>query len=176
MVIIKPHQSEVSLFHIDGVVRIFASITRARQSLGCSWINKHVGKYFCEFSHISHLGGPVPEREVVYTDHEYIMRNDMGEPLTVSDFYVKKTYGYSRYGSWNGTGPVPGTRKWRGGGHHRHIKTMSERRASFPIFEDGEVGPRAARTAVVLPTAWDDLSRSDYGVRSWKKHRKNQWK
>jgi len=35
---------------------------------------------------------------------------------------------------------------------------------------------RAKRNRKNLPDYWDDLTRSDYGDRSWKKFRKKQWK
>lgn len=182
MFIIKPHQTAVSLFHKDGTVRTFPSMARALAALGYRWICNNVGKNFRVFSHISNLDGRVEERKPLYSEHDYIMRNDVGEALTAVDFHSpsakSRSYSSRMYQFWNGTGPVPHTRKRRGGNRNRyfrHPKTMAERRDSYPIFEDGEIAPRPARTAILLPTAWDDNSRSDYGIRSWKKHRKTQW-
>lgn len=53
---------------------------------------------------------------------------------------------------------------------HRHIGTTPERRAN----QDGWCRP--ARRPHVLPNAWDDLMRGDRNHRTWKRHRKHQWK
>ena len=65
-----------------------------------------------------------------------------------------------------GYGPVPGTRKFRGGRSYgrlylRRIRTTAEiRMNSLTIKEDGEVSARPARCDHNLPTYWDDQPRS----------------
>ena len=73
--------------------------------------------------------------------------------------------------------PVPHTRGSRRGRHSdylRYPKTQSARRAGLACQEDGEPIVRGARRAPQLPTAWDDQIRCCQ--RSWKAHRKTQWK
>ncbi len=73
-------------------------------------------------------------------------------------------------------GTVPGIHKRsRFNTLWRHPGTASERRMnSLVLIEDGEVGPRVARTPRHLPTAWDDIYRGH--SRSWKKYRRNRWR
>lgn len=74
--------------------------------------------------------------------------------------------------------PIPGTGRSSGYNLLRSPSTQSERRQDFFYSEDGEPSPsiRPRRRAHHIPTAWDDDIRSDYGNRSWKRHRKTQWK
>jgi len=76
------------------------------------------------------------------------------------------------FGSWGGAFTHPG-RKWKhrkGGGFYRQIRTTAERRAN----QDWPVRP--SRRPHRLPNAWDDIIRDDHGHRSWKRHRKTQYK
>ena len=73
-------------------------------------------------------------------------------------------------------GPVQGVRKWRGGsGYYRRVRTLQERRLNMAAMD--EYGPeivRGRRRDRNLPTAWDDIGRSN--ERGWKaqgKGRKN---
>jgi len=178
MVIIKPYQTAISLFHKDGTVRFFASLAEARKALGYSWIAAHVGKNFSEFSHISNLCDGVHERQAIYAEFDWVMRNDFGEAVTADDFYrVRVLRSYNRFGPWSGVGAVPGTRKSRGGRRmRRRIKTLSERRDCPAVLDDGEVAPRASRNATNLPTSWDVPYKWNTWQRTWKDHRKTQWK
>ena len=79
--------------------------------------------------------------------------------------------------------PVPHIRCFRGGnGYYRSVGTFNERRENDFCNEHDEdarfygVRARAARTTGNLPEPWDDILRSDYGNRSWKKHRKTQYR
>ncbi len=63
-----------------------------------------------------------------------------------------------------------GGRKRHWGGYLRYPKTTQERR-----LWDEEYG-RAKRSPHNLVNAWDDIGRSDATHRSWKRHRKTQWK
>lgn len=60
--------------------------------------------------------------------------------------------------------------KWSG---YRNPKTLAESR-SHGTIERGEPVNRASRNYTNLPNAWDDLKRKN--DRSWKRHRKTQWK
>jgi hypothetical protein len=80
----------------------------------------------------------------------------------------------------NGAVPVPRTGKRRGGGYFRHPATHAIHREALNSGIDGAPAPRAKRNLNGIlngiPSAWDDLSRSDYGGRSWKGYRTTQWK
>jgi hypothetical protein len=59
----------------------------------------------------------------------------------------------------------------------RGLRTTQERRLNaFYDAEAGEPRPRSARSGRNLPDYRDDLRRSDYGDRNWKRYRKHQWK
>ena len=60
---------------------------------------------------------------------------------------------------------------------HRHPKTTQLRRW-YHAWDDEEFAPRprAGRSPKYLPSAWDDVRRSDKEDRNWKRHRKTQWK
>ena len=61
---------------------------------------------------------------------------------------------------------------------HRTLKTTQERRANgkrnFINYDEYKVAVRPSRNMSNLVERWDDLIRRP--TRSWKKHRKNQWK
>jgi hypothetical protein len=64
--------------------------------------------------------------------------------------------------------------------YYRAPRTTAERRANEALAADEcEYGilPRAARTGHNLPSAWDDIRRSDLdNRRSWKRYRRTRWK
>lgn len=65
-------------------------------------------------------------------------------------------------------------------GWYRAIRTTNERRHvdgyEVDRLEEEYDVPTTRGRRKHLPSSWDDISRSDYGIRSWKKHRKTQWK
>ena len=67
--------------------------------------------------------------------------------------------------------PVPrtGKKSWN---YYRKIKTFQERKES--IYSKEYI--RAKRNYTNLPNSWDDITRKDFKDRSWKRHRKTQWK
>lgn len=74
-------------------------------------------------------------------------------------------------------GPVPGIRNGKGSGRGwlRHPKTTAERRAA--AGQEADRNPslvRSRRNHRVLINSWDDIPRS--AERSWKRHRKTQWR
>jgi len=62
----------------------------------------------------------------------------------------------------------------------RHPRTTQERRANgkrnFIIWDEYKVPIRASRNMSNLVEAWDDIGRQDLSHRSWKRHRKTQYK
>lgn len=78
----------------------------------------------------------------------------------------------SLYTGYCGYGPVPGTRKSRGGiGYSRRMKTVGERRLNaLVLHDDGEVACRSSRFGGNLPSSWDDKFRNT--ERNWKSQHK----
>lgn len=91
-----------------------------------------------------------------------------------------ESYWGRRAGSYEfRNGPVQGTgrRRWRN--IDRHPRTLQERRETKALhndedLEDLNIKIRTRREK--LPTSWDDIPRGDYDHRSWKRHRKTQYK
>jgi hypothetical protein len=170
----------VTLVSSEGQVWFYASKKAALAELGFYFIDSHV---FVEFAHYR---SPLFPGSLSYSWHSgrlsYVMRDDWGRPLTAEDFahlVPKRKVGRwdHRLGSWDGKSPVPGTGKWKAGRHHfRYPRTQQERRWAEPVREEGEPGPRPARKARQLPSAWDDCSISARADRGWKRHRKTQWR
>lgn len=79
-------------------------------------------------------------------------------------------------------GPVGGIHCMRGGwGYHRRLRTTQEHRENSFIKHDVDakeygVKARGRRSGHNLPNSWDDYGRSDWSHRTWKRHRKHQWK
>ena len=78
-------------------------------------------------------------------------------------------------------GPVKGTGKRRGYHCLRHMRTLQEARENDFLDYDEEmkefgITVRGCRTRPNLPQAWDDVTRSDYYDRSWKKSRRHKWR
>lgn len=82
-------------------------------------------------------------------------------------------------------GPVPHTGHKSWGGYYRSIHTTAEIRANFTLCDTGFaededddyiIDSMVAKSGKArhLPTAWDDIVKVN--ERSWKRHRKTQWK
>jgi hypothetical protein len=71
----------------------------------------------------------------------------------------------------------PGHKMGGGYSYHRAIRTTNERRWTH-AWDDEEFAPkpRSARNLNNIRDSYDDLCRSDYRNKSWKRHRKFQWK
>lgn len=88
---------------------------------------------------------------------------------------------YNRHGKYEfRNGPVPGIRKGHNYGHRtRSPKTLAELRevAFFDHDEDLDgLKIKLRKCRGDLPTRWDDPIRGDLYERSWKRHRKTQYK
>lgn len=177
---IKPAESAVTLFSRDGVAGVYPSMKVALAKLGYRWIADNVGADFRRYSHTEGLMDKVWGRHAVYTEAPFIMRGDFGVVLTAADFWdlreLRKSRWTRRYGTWNGSGPVPRTGRWTHRRWMRRIHTTPERRWAAPIKEEGEVAPRAARNASNIPNSWDDYVRDTREARGWKRNRAHQWK
>jgi hypothetical protein len=189
MHIIKAHEPPVTLFSRDGEVRVFKSLSDALKQLGMSWIRENVAAEFVDFLHVERFlrfdeakDRSVWDRQPVYRTAHYVMRDDTGAKLTQGDFQklvvTRRRSRWARYSrpldTWNGEGPVPGIGRWHGGHYYRRLKTTNERRQAVPV--DDEPAPRGKRSASNIPQSWDDHPIGTWGVRSWKRFRRQQWK
>ena len=188
MIVIPPYQTAVSLFHKDGSVHVYATLAEAKKQLGLRWIAQNVGAHFREYRYTPQYFSygescpPIPG-EAVYDERDYVMRDDFGQPLTHADFASlapKRPYVYRwemKYRLWNGEGPVPGSRKRRGGRHYcRRLRVVRTLRQSYPVYEDFEVAPRGHRSSRNLPDTRDGHLVAAREDRSWKRYRKTQYK
>ena len=196
MFVIKKYETFVTLFHISGTFQTFKSKADALSKLSARWIQDNVGsKYQPAGRKPGHYksGWQGFYRECddptcqacLKPAIEYIMKDDSGNAVTYdSDFLplVKRKYleSVSKYKSdydmWNGTGPVPRTRKWRGGPGSKNYSHLPHYRNSFIFKEEGEVPSRAARGFDYIPNPWGGYDRANFRDKSWKRHRKHQWK
>lgn len=187
---IPAYETSVTLFHRDGDVWVYKNLRDAYDALGYHWICEHVGEEFRLFAHTTTRyewsdQGYVPVVEPTYVVADFIMRDDFGSKITGKDFYgiyqgrrkayrCRSWYGH-RYHFWNGEGPVPGVHKRNAGIHYcRRIRHMNERRWATPV--DDEPAPRPGRNSHNLPNPWDDYTVAAREDRSWKRHRRTQWK
>jgi hypothetical protein len=176
MHVIPAYIPAVYLFGRDGSVKKYPSLKAALAALGLGWIRNNVGVEFATRVYA--------EDSWTWTGCMYVMRTDSGEPLSVDDFRAVADAQRTAISWWRrsreycGYGPVPGVRKFRGGGRYfRRMSHMNARRQAALVLEDeGEVAPRAARNLHGLPNPWDDYRCSARDDRSWKRFRKTRWK
>lgn len=192
---IEPYSptNTITLFDINGPVQTFSSKEEVLAVLGARWVMTMVGRHFSVWQrtdchHVRDEDASaregkdvwVPVRRQVYQAHPYILRDDQGGILVYQDLApAYRPYGswlFRRYPQWNGEGPVPGIRKYRGGRRYcRRLRTTNERRQAQRL-DPSDVLPRGRRSVRMLPNAWDDYIRGDRDDRSWKRYRKHQWK
>lgn len=184
---IPAYETAVTLFSRDGQVWAYPSLKAALKALGERWIANNVGPHFRVFDFDARyfdFERMVWVAKPVYVERAFIMRDDAGGVVTAATFapLVERRRWNSRWtrmwDCWNGEGPVPGVRCYRGGGHYyRRPQTMMERRlAGLVLEEEGEVAPRGARKANHLPNAYDDYRIAAREDRNWKRYRRTQWK
>lgn len=188
---IPPYQTAISLFCIDGSVRVFSSLGKAKKELGLRWIAENVGEHFRAYLHTAYFEGLMARStaakagsvkgERVYQERRYVMRNDAGEPVTRADFQTPYSSQYSRYWAhryahWNGEGPVPGVHKHNAGRHYyRRPANIRARKLSLCLDPD-DVAPRAKQSLKNLPDTWDDYGVASRKDKSWKRYRKTQYR
>lgn len=174
----------VFLFSRAGKVTRFESKADALRRLGYDWISSNVSTHFTQVAR----DGRGFALDWYYPESSYILRDREGRPLTAGDFNELRTLRALRYrvrapsrpadwvaSDYSGS-PVPHTAKRRGGnGYWRYPRTLNESRLN-QVVADEEPRARGKRTPASLPTAYDDLLRSSYDDRCWKRYRKTQWK
>ena len=170
----------VTLITNDGKVRSFPSLRSALIELGWRWIELNVGAHFCQFIGADIKWDAGRERRTPIYKYSYaIMRSSLGDVITADDFaplrLKKRPWYLRRFEFWNGEGAVPRTGKRGRGRWHRRLATSNARRAA-QVVELCEPPPRPARKASNIPNSWDDYSIAAREDRSWKRHRRTQWK
>ena len=169
----------VTLYLRDGRIYKYGSYQSALKALGYQWICDFVRTNFRTFVGQAVLltdAGILRVPQYAYADA--IMRNDFGQAVTAEDFRPlrsKRVRRYSRFASWNGTGPVPGTGAGRRGSFFRSIHTAGARKQA-QLLDPVEPRPRASRSENNIPDNWDDLRNSAYTNRNWKRFRRTRWK
>lgn len=82
-------------------------------------------------------------------------------------------------------GPIPGTgrARWKFSSYYRYPKTLQEHRWAEALRADREelleyssIPLKARDRDNYLPTAWDDVPRSEHAKKNWKAYRKHQYK
>lgn len=152
---------------------------------------EYIDDHYRAIGHYDHT-----HEEYVIGGHiEYILRSDFGEIITVDDLntawstirkerldaHLEKKYKEANKDFRRA--PAPHTRCRRGGGYsyYRQFHTFPEYRDNEALLSDEDaqeyrIIPRPKRVSMNLPNNWDDIGRSDYKNKNWKRHRKTQWK
>lgn len=182
MYIPKPPPRPVHLHGIDGGIYTYSSIEELVRDRGLRWLRESLGPAFrvCAFHDHCRAAAICPFVRL----YPFVLKNDEGQVLDYDACFAAwrdrsaPANGYRWYPYWNGTGPVPRTGKRPAGGHwFRRIRTYGEHRAAAAVLpEEGEPPFRAARRRPNLPSAWDDCPISAHRDRSWKRHRRTQWR
>jgi hypothetical protein len=173
MYVVPKHQTSATLFGRDGSVRLFKTRREALRELGASFIRHQVGPDFKTPRHFSH---------VHYSDwsvslYAFILLDDAGKPLSIADF--EDLLPPRKQRSWHRTFGEYGVRhpghKPSNGRCYRRPKTIAEKRLhSLVLVEDMEPAVRGRRKPPNLADTWDDIR--FFHEKSWKSHRKTQYK
>lgn len=126
-----------------------------------------------------------------FSNYPYILRTELGDIVSLKELreaLPRHIYRWERRDALIKSagfrqGPVPrtGKRRWRFASFYRRPKTRQEIKESDSYFLDEDmiyynIKSRAKRSSHSLPSSWDDVVRSDYGLKNWKNYRKTQWK
>jgi hypothetical protein len=173
MHVIPPYEAGVTLFHYNGTKQLFASRRALFEHLGWRCLCRELGEYFdpSRWTYVAREAGLVLSLAAFVVFRQSVTSG--GSPQRLLSGYLHREELRSRAVS----GPVPGIHRRRFGGHYRIPATFTERRANALVDQEaGEPPVRSSRRWKNLPSSWDDMVRSDHNTRSWKKHRKHQWK
>ena len=187
---------KVYLIHRDGRrweyknIEIAANDLFNRRFLGYYRIDP-VGTHFNEVKYYDYIPENEPYKIITY---DYIVRDELGTIITCNELrsirdksrpvsrwsrrYISQTTVTKKHFR---NSPIPYTGKRGGWKVYRTMHTTPEHRENDFLNYDEDaleynIKARPSRRKYALPTSWDDSVRSDYNCKSWKKHRKHQWK
>lgn len=188
-----PYRLKIHLIRHDGVRWVYDSLLECaqalRESFGYSWTNV-VGVKYRQANRDENGDWHWP----LTLKYEFICRDEAGGVITSDDLYaawcevrplskwIRSRYARAEFSERHfRTLPVPHTRCYRGGGYSfsRRPKTLQERaqaEAHDEELREYGIRVRPRRNKANLPNSWDDVGRTDWDDRSWKRHRKTQWK
>lgn len=181
---VPPARVAVFLLGRDGSRRAFSSLLalshwlsdRVSKARGAyrHW-DLSIGSQFSERIGADWLGAPH------YRQFDYVIRDGLGgvvEPAQIPApaWAAKRRRRAAEPIHTYRVDPVArtGAHRWRYSDSLRYPRTQAERRAAFAPLEEHEPAVRSRRSAVALPTAWEDGMR--HCERNWKRHRHTQWK
>ena len=160
----------------DGSVMEFQTL--ACLSAACRSAGIKVASY-----HVSSIS--VTDNEVTRIRHEWIARDSMGLVMLEKDIHgpCKPFFSHRKrlvVEAQNRGLPIPYTGSHRG--YHlcfRRPRHMAFTRESAVILDHNDSSERLVTCMQKRlhrpPTSWDDIQRSDCGVRCWKKNRRRHW-
>lgn len=190
-------KSPVVIFFEDGSRKSFKSLDALIEFYGPYWLLENMGTNFKQYTHSKWLdyswfdsGFHVIEafRVPVYRNALCIIRDSFGEVISeqeVHDFiyhrqrqanvrFFDSFYGPQDKATALGL-PVAGAGKSSKRRYFRRPQTSNERKLAQRLCPE-DVMPRAKRSVNTIPEAHDDQFFSTLGHRSWKRHRRTQWK
>lgn len=154
---------ELTLFRLNEEPRTFSGYRHLLNEIGACTVRKSL----CSKLYRARTGQFTVQDE----NYRTLTLHDFG-PYMVGPYEDYRTVLYDIR-----NGPVENTGRPRGGHYFRRFATFAERRDNGAWrAEEGEPPPRASRMGHNLPCAWDDYSRSDWNVKSWKHYRKTQYR
>lgn len=174
---------EVKQRSLTGILHTVASYTEQefanqhserniREQFSNSNVDTFVGR-----GYLIYFGIWIPHKEF-----RKVAYNEKGKLLTVDYLIgiIRKHYDYPVWTTrrCKPNCPHPGKKRcthW--GTYYRRIRTFQERKwANAWDDEDFEIKVRKPRNASNLPNSWNDIVRTDFENRNWKRYRKHQWK
>jgi hypothetical protein len=172
----------------DGATWTYATLAEVLRSLRAPYWCVRLGAEYTPDRVKLHfdVDGRLLWREVVCHGVDHILVDSAGRVLSCEDLerlgrqanllkpWVSRRARALQF--YPGYGPVPGTAKRRGGHHMYRRPGTTPARRDAQVVDPLEPQVRARRRPANLLNAWDDEFISARRSRSWKRHRRTQWK
>lgn len=180
MVPVPPYVPSVTLIRRDGASYTFPSKAAAVEALGLDWIAHNVGLDFVRhikvaFPYFDEHGALRIHQAVQYIRYPFVMRDDTGLTLRFRDFLFIRPVQKPLYELVT-TGPIPGTRKMRGGLQWKRSPRLVAAMREAQVMDEDEPAPRAKRARKALEARAEGAVFESRRNNSWKRYRKHQWK
>ena len=162
------------LIHIDGHVDVYADLETLARAV-------REARILISTYHIESITAFFGKRER-YTNN-WIVRDDRGQIVTREAVNAalpyRRRYWQSRYDNVRHAEalglPIPGTGRGHPYCYFRRFKFIGNNRARAAQLTD-ERGNFRTKKIQLMPSNWDDYGRADWYDRTWKRHRKTQYK